>query len=933
MRASIFFILFLCNSLSQFAFGQCTGTPIEDFLVTNLVNVSCNEEEDGEIEVTLTGGEAPFTYYLGIETGGGEIPILEIQNTTDKTVTFTGLFPNEGFGSYKVRIVTSNGGTPTSVCSRRAITGLDITQPDPLEAEATVTDECTGANSGEIELSISGGTAPYAVSWSGPTAIPDDETNPTGLSPGTYEASITDDLGCTTDLSADIEQRPDATLSALGPTTICLKETSTLQVAINNGVAPYTVAIDTTGSNLIKTITNYTAGDAILIKPNADATYSLVSVTDGEGCDAAVSGSENITVIPQPTASAGSDEAVCSTETLDLSASVSPPTASDFSSLSWTTSGSGAFNDINALTPIYTPSAADITSGSVILTLTANGNASCAPASDAMTLNITQAPTANAGNDEAVCQGDDLDLSTSTTPPSASDFSILLWSSSGSGAFSDAAALAPVYTPSAADIASGSVTLTLTANGNGSCAAATDNMVLTLAEPPTASAGSDEAVCSTETLDLSASVSPPTASDFSSLSWTTSGSGAFNDINALTPIYTPSAADITSGSVILTLTANGNASCAPASDAMTLNITQAPTANAGNDEAVCQGDDLDLSTSTTPPSASDFSILLWSSSGSGAFSDAAALAPVYTPSAADIASGSVTLTLTANGNGSCAAATDNMVLTLAEPPTASAGSDEAVCSTETLDLSASVSPPTASDFSSLSWTTSGSGAFNDINALTPIYTPSAADITSGSVILTLTANGNASCAPASDAMTLNITQAPTANAGNDEAVCQGDDLDLSTSTTPPSASDFSSLLWSSSGNGTFSDAAALAPVYTPSAADISNGSVTLTLTANGNGSCAAATDNMVLTLAEPPTASAGSDEAVCSTETLDLSASVSPPTASDFSSLSWTTSGSGAFNDINALTPIYTPSAADITSGICDLDAHSKWQCLMCTGI
>jgi hypothetical protein len=829
MRAFILFIFFLGSSLSQFAFGQCTGTPISNFQVTDLVDVSCFGGMDGEIEVTLTGGEAPFTYSLVIETGSGDIPIANISNTTDQAVTFTGLFSNQGFGSYKVTVVTSNGGTPPNVCTRRVITGIDVAQPALLSASGTVTDECAGPNSGSIVLNISGGNPGYSIVWSGPTAIPNDETNPTGLAAGSYDALITDTKGCTFNTNLVVNPRPDALLSASGPTSICFGSTTALQVAINNGTGPYTVVIDTTGSGDNRTIVNYNSGADIVIKPDTDVTYSLVSVTDNNGCVASVVGSENIIVVPPPTANAGSDEATCSLDPFNLALSGTIPTATNFSSLLWSTSGDGSFDDATALTPIYTPGAGDISGGAVTLTLTANGNGSCAPATDDMTLTITPAPTADAGSDESVCDGDVLDLSTSGTLPTATNFNSLIWSTSGDGGFDDATALTPIYTPGAGDVAGGTVTLTLTANGNGSCAPATDDMVLTITPPPTVGAGSDEATCSVDPFNLALSGTIPTATNFSSLLWSTSGDGGFDDATALTPIYTPGAGDIAGGTVTLTLTANGNGSCAPAADDMILTITPAPAANAGSDESVCDGDVLDLSTSGTLPTATNFSSLIWSTSGDGSFDDATALTPIYTPGAGDVAGGTVTLTLTANGNGSCTPATDDMTLTITPAATSNAGSDESVCEGDGLDLSASTTLPTATSFSSLLWSTSGDGSFDDATTLTPIYTPGAADITGGTVTLTLTANGNGSCVPATDDMTLTFTPAPTANAGSDESVCDGDALNLSTSGTLPTATNFSSLIWSTSGDGSFDDATALTPIYTPGAGDVAGGTVTLTL--------------------------------------------------------------------------------------------------------
>jgi hypothetical protein len=142
-------------------------------------------------------------------------------------------------------------------------------------------------------------------------------------------------------------------------------------------------------------------------------------------------------------------------------------------------------------------------------------------------------------------------------------------------------------------------------------------------------------------------------------------------------------------------------------------------------------------------------------------------------------------------------------------------------------------------------------------------------------------------------MVLILTPGPAADAGSDETICQGDDFDLSTSTTLPSAADFSSLSWSSSGDGTFSDPSALTPIYSPGATDISAGSVTLTLTANGNGPCDPTSDAMVLTLTSEPSVDAGSDEAICQGDDFDF----------DFS-----TSGMGLL--VIALTPIYSPGAA-----------------------
>ena len=76
---------------------------------------------------------------------------------------------------------------------------------------------------------------------------------------------------------------------------------------------------------------------------------------------------------------------------------------------------------------------------------------------------------------------------------------------------------------------------------------------------------------------------------------------------------------------------------------------------------------------------------------------------------------------------------------------------------------------------------------------------------------------------------------------------------------------YNSVTWSTSGDGQFSNASSLTPIYTPGTTDISNGGVTLSLTAYGDGGTSK-TDQMILTIKPLPgtgTQITGIDE-VCS---------------------------------------------------------------------
>jgi len=83
----------------------------------------------------------------------------------------------------------------------------------------------------------------------------------------------------------------------------------------------------------------------------------------------------------------------------------------------------------------------------------------------------------------------------------------------------------------------------------------------------------------------------------------------------------------------------------------------------------------------------------------------------------------------------------------------------------------------------------------------------------------------------------------TANAGDDAAICPADSYQLA-----GNATNYISLLWTSTGTGVFDDATILNPTYTPSVDDITAGSVQLCLTAEATAPCTNATDCMTLTI-------------------------------------------------------------------------------------
>jgi gliding motility-associated-like protein len=95
--------------------------------------------------------------------------------------------------------------------------------------------------------------------------------------------------------------------------------------------------------------------------------------------------------------------------------------------------------------------------------------------------------------------------------------------------------------------------------------------------------------------------------------------------------------------------------------------------------------------------------------------------------------------------------------------------------------------------------------------------------------------------------TIRVFETPQAYAGSSISICAINQYSL----TDATASGYRSLLWISSGDGTFDDSTAIKPVYTFGPNDISVGSVTLSLTATGfgrEGSCDPAVSSVTITL-------------------------------------------------------------------------------------
>ena len=433
-----------------------------------------------------------------------------------------------------------------------------------------------------------------------------------------------------------------------------------------------------------------------------------------------------------------------------------------------------------------------------------------------------------------------------------------------------------------------------------------DHAIINAIPHPLVNAGIDDTICQSQNFSCSA-----TFNNAPTITWTTTGDGTFNFPHSPTAIYTPGTNDIAIGSVNLAISANAYSPCElVARDTVEVTILPPPSAAAGDDGIICENGSFSCN-----GTANNYSSVQWISTGNGTFTNPNALNTTYIAETVSVEK-TVTITLQAYGNAPCGNAYDSFELTISPKAEASAGADQTICEDAIASLSG-----TAVFYNNIFWSTAGDGTFSDNNILSPEYTPGQQDLSNGSVYLTLTATSSAPCTgETADSMLLSFQPLPEVFAGYNQVNCSLDNLSLN-----GIAENTSSTLWTSSGDGTFENAALPATTYYPGSQDLSTGSVLLTLQGEGTAPCAGNTsDDLSVTFIDPPEANAGDDNAICTGETFTTLGSVSNTTDSY-----WSTSGSGYFADPSQPSTTYTPSGDDYNSGevILTLTAEANSAC------
>ncbi len=521
--------------------------------------------------------------------------------------------------------------------------------------------------------------------------------------------------------------------------------------------------------------------------------------------------------------------------------------------------------------------------------------------SDSVVVTVNSLPLVNAGIDQTICGSSSITLSGSIAGSATS----ATWSG-GSGTYSpNNSILNSIYTPGSSEIASGSALLTLTTNDPaGPCTSANDQMKIIINSAPTVNAGPEQTICVGNSINLAGVIGGSATMG----TWS-GGTGTYNPNNTTTnAVYTPIASENATGYITLTLTTDDPAGpCNSVSSQVKIYINPLPTANAGLDKALCHGSPIQLTGSINGTGIT----ATWSG-GAGTYNpNNKTLTAIYSPTPTELASGSITLNLTTDPVGPCPSSTDNVVITINPIATVNAGADQTICVDNTLPTPYTVNlAGTFGGAATSGLWTGGTGTFSPSNTNpNATYSLNESETSSANIVLAFTTNDPIGPCPAvSDQMVIFINQIPKVNAGPDQTICAGSTATLSGIVSGSATS----ITWNG-GSGTFNpNNTSINCIYTPSANEVTSGSVLFTLTTNDPaGPCVPASDKVEIFINPAAIANAGQDQIICEGDAVKLAAVVSGSATNG----TWT-GGSGTFNPNNiAPNAIYTPSATEITAG------------------
>ncbi|PCH91102.1 MAG: hypothetical protein COB85_09550, partial [Bacteroidetes bacterium] len=234
---------------------------------------------DGSVTITgLTGGTSPYTYLW--DNGDNS-------NTADSLAS----------GTYSVSVTDANNCTTVQTVTLSDSGGVSI-------SSYTVTDAlCNGSSDGSVDLTISGGTAPYTYEWSDGSTVED----LTGVKAEAYSITVTDASGCKTIQSGSVGEPDQVSISSVIVDANCGVADGSIAITASGGTGAYTYLWSTGGTSSGETSLFAGAYNVTVTDNNACATIFTLTVSNANSpvissvisdisCNGSIDGSIDVSV-------------------------------------------------------------------------------------------------------------------------------------------------------------------------------------------------------------------------------------------------------------------------------------------------------------------------------------------------------------------------------------------------------------------------------------------------------------------------------------------------------------------------------------------------------------------------------------------------------------------------------------------------------------
>lgn len=237
-----------CTSRAVVNIGNI-GAP--DLSISSITDVSCNGGSDGEATAVASSGSSPYNY---------------VWSTTPQQTgtTISGVTA----GTYTVTVTDANG------C--QAFEEADVDEPDEISGNISVVSASCGVDDGSATVVASGGTAPYAYSWS--TNPPQTGQTISNVFAGVYDVLITDANSCTATETAIVVSvvTPNAFIDTTIPS--CGGPTASVTVGVDGGNGPHTFSWSTDPVQTAPTAVNLYPGSYYVQITDANSCVQILNV-------------------------------------------------------------------------------------------------------------------------------------------------------------------------------------------------------------------------------------------------------------------------------------------------------------------------------------------------------------------------------------------------------------------------------------------------------------------------------------------------------------------------------------------------------------------------------------------------------------------------------------------------------------------------------